>query len=297
VLVTSGSQQGLDLCGKLFSHGGIAMENPGYLGAALAFRANGVAITPVPAESVGPDSRTLSAAGRAGVEAYYGMTRFQNPRGGSYDRSTVDRVAGDIEAAGLLLIEDDPYGELQFDGQSGSELVASRIPDSVIYCGSFSKSVAPSLRIGFVRAPQPLIRELERLKQGTDLHTSRFLQLALVELLTSGRFNLEEHLVAIRTAYAGQRDALVSAVEKYLESARLFAIPSGGMFLWVELPESTSELFERAIRQGVAFVPGEHFYLDDEAPATGMRLNFSNLSREDLTDAVRRLAACRVAVH
>lgn len=295
VLVTTGSQQALDLCGKLFADSGVALENPGYLGATQAFRANGTPIVSIPVGPDGPQPASLRAAASDGVEAYYGMTRFQNPRGGSYEAAAVHRIASEIEETGLYLIEDDPYGELRFDDSEECGLVASHVPDRVIYCGSFSKSVAPSLRIGFIRASKPIIQELERLKQSTDLHTSRFLQLALVKLLTAGEFDLESHLSTVRGAYIEQRDALLGAIHRHLDGARVYDKPRGGMFLWIDLDESTSQLFSSAIKQGVAFVPGEHFYLQEDAPTTGMRLNFSNLEPEKLVRAVRRIAACRTA--
>lgn len=293
LLITTGSQQALDLTGKLFAPEGIAMESPGYLGALLAFRAAGLEPRSIDArQPLGPQ---LSAAKKDGVEAYYAMSRFQNPRGSSLSRAAREELAALLQQHDLFMIEDDPYGELGFDleGREAPGTIASLAPDNVIYCGSFSKSIAPSLRMGFVRAPEPIIVQLGRFKQAADLHTSGFLQLVLVELLTRTRFDLRTHLATVRAAYASQRDALVTALQTHLPDAEVSEMPAGGMFLWATLPESTSDLFERAIEERVAFVPGRHFYLEQEPPDDQMRLNYSNLTLDQMDVAIRRLAACR----
>jgi 2-aminoadipate transaminase len=290
ILITTGSQQALDLCAKLFSDGGIAMEEPGYLGASLAFRAAGVEPRAIDARPDGPDAAEIRAAARSGATAVYLMSRYQNPRGGSYSSKAIDAIADAIEENGVIAIEDDPYGELGFS-DGASRPIASRIPERTIYCGSFSKSVAPALRIGFVRAAPRIVTALERLKQASDLHTSTFLQLALAELLIGGEFQLEHHLRRIRTAYRDQCDALTAAIGRRIPDARVPQSVDGGMFLWLELSESTTALFERAIARGVAFVPGAHFYLRPDPPDTGMRLNFSCLTGDEIERAVDRLAA------
>lgn len=313
VLVTTGSQQALDLCAKLLSDAPVGIEDPGYLGATLAFRANRVALIPVGTTAEGLVPEQVAATWRAGGQAIYGMSRFQNPRGGAYSTESREWLARSLAAAGTWFIEDDPYGELFLgaggggrDGSGGRDrsegrdstgtglppaLIASLIPERVIYLGSFSKSVAPSLRIGFVRAPREIITALERIKQAADLHTSGFLQRALSEMLTRQDFDFDAHCALVRGAYREQRDALLHELAAQLPEVRCDAPPAGGMFLWAELPVSTHELFARALARGVAYVPGRHFYISKTPPDTGMRLNFSNLDSARMTTAVARLAS------
>lgn len=296
ILVTTGSQQALDLCAKLFSDGAVAMENPGYLGAILAFRANGVDPIPITVGLDGPDIDDIARAAQMGARLLYGMSRHQNPRGTSYGPEAGNTLVEHLEKRELFMIEDDPYGEIDF-GESADRapLLVERSPQRILYCGSFSKSVAPSIRIGFVRGPADIIRRLERLKQAADLHTSGFLQMALHHMLTEQTFVFDDHLSEIRRTYRSQRDALLAAVADHLPEATVSHIPTGGMFLWLALDVSTSQLFDRAIAQHVAFVPGRYFYLDSTPPDTEMRLNFSNTEPNDLRVAVERIAQARRA--
>ena len=316
VMITTGSQQALDLVAKLFSDRPVAVENPGYLGAAMAFAANRVETVPV--DRIGDaldriDTAALVRAIDGGAAVFYGMSRFQNPTGASWSAEGRRQLVELLETRGVWFVEDDPYGELRFDADAEADAdadaadadaatsaridrglhtpVAADAPDRTIYCGSFSKSVAPSLRLGFVRAPVEIVRELGRLKQAADLHSSGILQAALVTMLTSGPFDLDQHLRRVRAAYRVQRDALHRAVATHLPDATVGVEPAGGMFLWIDLPESTSALFERAIARGVAFVPGVHFRAD--GGDTGMRLNFSCLDPAQIETAVARIAAAR----
>ena len=303
VMITTGSQQALDLVAKLFSDRPVAVENPGYLGAAMAFAANRVETVPV--DRIGDaldqlDTAALVRATDGGAAVFYGMSRFQNPTGASWSAEGRRQLVELLETRDVWFVEDDPYGELCFDADAATSArtdrglrtpVAADSPDRTIYCGSFSKSVAPSLRLGFVRAPVEMVRELGRLKQAADLHSSGILQAALVTMLTGGQFDLDQHLRRVRAAYRVQRDALHRAVATHLPDATVGVEPAGGMFLWIDLPESTSALFERAIGRGVAFVPGVHFRAD--GGDTGMRLNFSCLDPAQIETAVARIAAAR----
>jgi len=288
VMITSGSQQGLDLCAKLFSDRPVAFEDPGYLGARLAFQASRTPLIPVPMNAGGPDVPALQGAFGADAAVYYGMSRHQNPTGRSYNSAMADEIAELLNASDRWMVEDDPYGEIGFTDIE-PPLIARRIPDRVIYLGSFSKSVAPSLRLGFIRADRSLLERLEPLKQATDLHTSTFTQGILRELLTYGEFSFEDHIARICQAYQIQRDILIQEIQRRLPQFRIPWVAEGGMFLWVTLPEPTDEFFDRAIKRGVAFVPGRHFYLGRPDACT-MRLNFSNVSEDRIPDAVERLA-------
>ena len=289
VMITSGSQQGLDLCAKLFSDRPVAFEDPGYLGARLAFQASRTPLIPVPMNALGPDLPTLKSAFGAGAAVYYGMSRHQNPTGGSYNSTAANEIAELLDASDRWMIEDDPYGEISFN-DTEPPLISRRDSDRVIYLGSFSKSVAPSLRLGFIRADQSLLERLEPLKQATDLHTSTFTQGILRELLTHGEFSFDDHVARICQAYQTQRDILVQEIRRQLPESQISCIAEGGMFLWVRVPVPTDELFRPAVNRGVAFVPGKHFYFGRPDPCT-MRLNFSNVSADHIPDAVGRLAA------
>lgn len=308
VLITTGSQQGIDVAGKLFGDRPVAMENPGYLGAILAFRANGIDPLPVDLTTAGPDVDLLETRDPP-PGLFYGMSRFQNPRGSSYSSAEGTRLASELDRLGIYMLEDDPYGELGFaDGTDAAPIgqggtvstspmdlpIAALAPERTIYLGSFSKSVAPSLRIGFLTGPPLVVRQLERLKQAADLHTSGFLQAALFRLLTGGEFDYEAHLRQIRSTYRAQCDVMLNGIPRLLPGASIPHEPAGGMFAWVELPCDASLLFEEAIKEGVAFVPGIHFDLKGgtghRSTARSARMNFSNSTPEELTEAIRRLS-------
>lgn len=291
VLITTGSQQALDLLGKLFlsPSASVAMEEPGYLGAKQVFRMQGATIHPV---SLSPDGMNPERLERVLEEhapaLVYGMSSFQNPTGGSYTAAGADSVAGLLRDSPALFVEDDPYGELHFTGASSNLKIYSRLEGNAFYLGSFSKVVAPSFRLGYLLGPGEAITQLVRAKQASDLHSSHLLQMVLYRFVSSPAF--EEHLERIRATYASQRDAMVAALRRHLPPEIGIRSPEGGMFLWVELPEeiSADSLFERAIRRGVAFVPGRHFY---EAGGTNaLRLNFSNVSVEQIEEGIGRLA-------
>lgn len=280
IMITTGSQQGLDLVGKLFRDDGVAMEDPGYLGAILAFQALG--IRPIPLA----DPQQLSTTG-AGL--FYGMSRYQNPRGADYGHELAAALAEALTRHDRWMVEDDPYADLFLGDGDPPPTVASLNPGRVIYLGSFSKSVVPGLRLGYIRAPREILRLLEPLKQAADLHSSPILQLGLLELLTGGAFDLEHHLRSIRHAYRAQRDALEQALARWLPDLRIAQRPSGGMFLWARGAVPTDSCIPAALKAGVAFVPGRYFYLA-EPDECSLRLNFSSLEPPELETAARRLA-------
>ncbi len=288
VLITTGSQQGLDLAAKLFSDSAVAIEEPGYLGARLAFQALRVEMIPIRLVETGADVDALDSAFVAGAQLFYGMSRFQNPSGSSYVEETADRIADLLNGSQRYMVEDDPYGELHYE-EASSSLIAARASERVIYLGSFSKSIAPGLRIGYIRAERVILDALEPFKQATDLHSSTFTQVVLRELLTNSAFDFDEHLAKIRTAYRRQLSSLVDRLPQRIAGARIPSVPNGGMFVWAHLPVSSAKLFPLAIKNGVAYVPGEHFFLDAH-PETALRINFTNLAPEDIDRAIGRLA-------
>lgn len=262
------------------------MENPGYLGAIQAFQSIGVEMTGVPLSPEGPDRDALEAALNE-AEFFYGMSKFQNPTGWSYNDEAVEMVAAMIAAKEAYFVEDDPYGEIYFTSAPGPRVIQQQ-PQRTIYLGSFSKSVAPSLRIGFVAAPAAIRVQLERAKQAADLHTSHFLQMALYRLLTT--IDYEAHLMRVRDSYRQRMQRLVGALQKVLGDDVTVHKPAGGMFVWVEFPAdvSTGELFAYAIEQHVAFVPGVHFH--QSGGHNTARLNFTNANPDSIDAGVSRLA-------
>jgi len=278
ILITTGSQQALDLIAKLFSDHPVFIEDPGYLGATQAFGANGIRPRIYPGLS-----NDLPVG-----SVVYSMTRFGNPTGRDRPAEETERLAGSLARRGLWLIEDDPYGEICFS-ESPPILASSLEPDRVIYLGSFSKSIAPSLRIGFMAAPDEIIGHLNHLKQAADLHSSGLLQIALHELVTNA-LSFDDHLAHVRETYRRKYDRMAGAIRKHLPQCDFNAV-NGGMFIWGRLPAvNTEALFNRSIKRGVAFVPGRHFFLEPDGQDEFLRLNFSNSDEDDIDEGIRRIA-------
>jgi 2-aminoadipate transaminase len=308
VLITTGSQQGLDLVGKVLVEESdtVVMERPGYLGAiqALSLYTENIqqielASEPTEAEGGkgdGPDLEALEKAFSTGnCKLFYAIPNFQNPSGMSYSLGKRQAVSELCTKYVVVLLEDDPYGELRFEGDHlppigmlggsyGSEGLS-------IMLGTLSKVAAPGLRLGWIVAPDEIMGKLLIAKQAADLHTSTFTQHLAWQYLADN--DLDEHIEAIRDRYKEQAHCMVRMIEKHFPGDIRFTRPQGGMFLWVTLPEgcSATELFHLAIEKGVAFVPGEPFYTDGSGQNT-MRLNFSNADESDIEEGMRRLGAC-----
>ncbi|MCW7539562.1 PLP-dependent aminotransferase family protein [Aquabacterium sp. A7-Y] len=289
VLITTGSQQGLDLCGKVLIDAGsrVLVETPTYLGALQAFAPYEPEIAAVPSDDEGPLPEALRDCA-AGARFFYLLPNFQNPSGRSM--SAARRVALAAEAArlGLPLLEDNPYGDLWFDAPPPPAL-ASQHPEGAIYLGSFSKVLAPGLRLGYVVAPKALYPKLLQAKQAADLHTPVFNQRVVHEVIKDGF--LDTHVPRIRTRYAAQRDAMRAALERHMPEGCRWNTPTGGMFFWVELPRGfdAMALLPMAVDAGVAFVPGAAFYATEPQLNT-LRLSFVTLTPEQIALAVETLA-------
>ena len=272
VLITTGSQQGLDLVGKVLIDAGsrVAVEAPTYLGALQAFTPYEPAFVAVDCDEQGPVPGALAAA--AGARFLYLLPNFQNPSGRSMGAARRAEVVQAAARAGLPLVEDNPYGELWFDAAPPPPLAAAA-GEGAIYLGSFSKVLAPGLRLGYVVAPPALMPKLLQAKQAADLHTPGFNQRVAHEVIRNGF--LDTHLPRVRARYKAQRDAMREALDKHLPAGCRFVVPAGGMFFWVELPDDldATALLPRAVEAGMAYVPGAPFYCD--APrANTLRLSF-----------------------
>jgi 2-aminoadipate transaminase len=295
VLITTGSQQGLDLVAKVLVDAGskVLVESPTYLGAVMAFTPMEPEVISVASNDEGIDLTDLRAKA-AGARFLYVLPNFQNPTGRTMSESS--RVALSAEAArlNLPLIEDNPYGDLWFDSPPPLPLTA-RNPDGCIYLGSFSKVLAPGLRLGYVVAPQAVYPKLLQAKQAADLHSPGFNQRMIAEVMKDSF--LERHVPTIRALYKVQRDAMLAALAREMpagepDSTLTWNTPAGGMFLWARLPKGMSavDLLPFAVAQGVAFVPGAPFYADHGDPRT-LRLSFVTPSVAEIDLGVAALAA------
>ena len=271
VLITTGSQQGLDLVGKVLIDAGsrVAVEAPTYLGALQAFAPYEPEFVAVDCDEQGPRAEALAAA--VGARFLYLLPNFQNPSGRSMGAARRLQVAQAAARAGLALVEDNPYGDLWFDAPPPPPISATA-GEGGIYLGSFSKVLAPGLRLGYLVAPPALYPKLLQAKQAADLHTPGFNQRVAHEVIRNGFLNT--HLPQVRARYRAQRDAMRAALDKHLPAGCRFNVPAGGMFFWVELPNGLDAvaLLPKAVEAGMAFVPGAPFYC--HAP----RLNTLRLS-------------------
>jgi 2-aminoadipate transaminase len=294
VLITTGSQQGLDLVGKALVDAGsrVAVESPTYLGALQAFSAYEPEFTPIECDGEGPLPETLRRDG-AGARFVYVLPNFQNPSGRSIGAARRAEIARCAEAIGLAVVEDNPYGELWFDAPPAAP-IAALWPEGTIYLGSFSKVLAPGLRLGYAIAPPAVYAKLLQGKQAADLHTPGFNQRLVHEVIRDGF--LKDHVPTIRARYKAQRDAMQAALLAHLPTvgprACRWSVPGGGMFFWVELPAGidAEALLPRAVERGVAFVPGAPFFAG-AARANTMRLSYVTVPPEAIERGVRALAA------
>lgn len=291
VIVTQGSQQGLELLAKLFLNTGsvVLTENPSYLGALQAFRLFQASIVPVASDQEGIRPDGLRHALHQHKPAFlYLMPTFQNPTGASLSPARRHEIIDIAAMHDLLIVEDDPYGELFFEGERLPSLFTLAGGRNVVYLSSFSKTIAPGLRVAYAAGDRELVERLALVKQGTDLQTNTLGQFIVNEYLESGGF--QEHAGMLRRTYASRRDLMLSAMQAHFPSTLTWNRPQGGMFLWVTLPGNwnAKEVLLRCIDRNVAFVPGQEFFPDNSGMNT-MRMNFSNASPENIGIGIKRM--------
>jgi 2-aminoadipate transaminase len=288
VLITTGSQQGLDLVGKILIDAGstVAVESPTYLGALQAFTPYEPVFVSVPCDDDGPLPESLAVA--KGARFLYALPNFQNPSGRCMGEARRVALVAKAQSLGLPIVEDNPYGDLWFDAEPPASL-ASRWHEGTVYLGSFSKVLAPGLRLGYLVAPKPLYPKLLQAKQAADLHSPSFNQRVVHEVIRDGF--LRDHVPTIRARYKAQRDAMRIAMERHLPAGCRWNVPVGGMFFWVELPEGVDAmaLLPHAVERGMAFVPGAAFYADHPKKNT-LRLSFVTVPAERIEQGIVALA-------
>jgi 2-aminoadipate transaminase len=295
VLITTGSQQGLDLVAKILIDAGsrILVETPTYLGALQAFTPMEPVAVGVNSDDHGVDADDLRAKVGAGADKarfVYLLPNFQNPTGRTMTEARRAAVAQVAIDTGLPIIEDNPYGDLWFDAPPAPSL-SSRHPEGSVYLGSFSKILAPGLRLGYLVAPTALYPKLLQAKQAADLHTPSFNQRVVAEVLKDGF--IERHVPTIRALYKQQCEAMLAALDREMADLGLsWNRPVGGMFLWVQLPKGLKAipLLAKAVDKGVAFVPGSAFYAEGANEST-LRLSFVTATVEQINTGMSALAA------
>jgi 2-aminoadipate transaminase len=291
IMVTSGSQQGIDYVARLLIDPGdtIVVEGPTYIGAMQAFDAYEPTYLVVPVDSDGMDIDALEAVldrAETPPKFVYTIPTFQNPTGNTMNRARREALLALSRERRILILEDDPYGEIYFG--DAPELPLRALDDNVVYLGTFSKTIAPGIRVGWLVAPGDLIDMLLMVKEAADIHGDRLIMRTVYH--TANGF-LDGHVVRAREVYRGRRDALLAALEEYLPPGVSWSEPEGGFFVWVTLPEgyATDQLLPIAAMGGVAFLPGAWFYPRGHEVRNSLRLNFSTLPEERIREGIRRL--------
>ncbi len=299
ILITSGSQQALDLLGKIFINRGdrILVENPTYLGALQAWNAYGADYIPVPTDEYGMRTDLLEESLRKGAKFIYVLPNFQNPTGTTLPMERRLELIQLADRYGVPIVEDDPYGQLRYEGEdlplvelldSQSRVQNGSYTGNVIYLSTFSKILAPGIRLAWVIAPKEVIRKLGLAKQGTDLHTSTFAQMVAHEVGQHGF--IDRHVKVIQQVYQERRDTMLDSLEEHMPDGVSWTHPEGGLFLWVTLPErfDATAIFPKIIEEKVAYVPGEFFHPLGDGKNT-LRLNFSFCTPEKINEGIARL--------
>lgn len=292
VLFTNGSQQALDLLGRVFIDEGdkIITGRPTYLGAIQAWNVYGPEYITIPLDDDGMrmDELEKALADNPGVKFIYVLPNFHNPAGTTLPLERRYRLVELAAQHGVFIIEDDPYGELRFEGEDITPICALH-KENTIYLSTFSKTLAPSLRLGWIVAPEAVINRLVQAKQGADLHTSTLVQYLAYDVCQRGL--IRAHVRKVREVYRLRRDVMLKAMEEHFPAGVTWTRPQGGLFLWVQMPEclDADKLLKVAVEEKVAFVPGRAFYPDGVDGHCCMRLNFSFCQPEVIQEGIARL--------
>ncbi len=293
ILITTGSQQALDLVGKIFidPDSYVVTESPTYLGAIQAWNAYEARYLTVPQDDHGMQVELLEEVLRQQKEMprfIYALPNFHNPAGTTLPEERRHLLVEIARKYDLIILEDDPYGALRYEGEDIIPICALA-PERTIYLGTFSKTLVPGLRIGWIVAPEEITTRLVQAKQGADLHSSTFDQMVANDVAQRGL--LKMHIKRLRKVYAERRNVMHEALEEFWPEECSWTRPEGGLFLWARVPEGidTVELLRKAVERKVAYVPGVNFYPHEDGGFNAMRLNFSNAKPEQIVEGVRRL--------
>ena len=292
VIITTGSQQALDLIGKVFinENDKVMVEKPSYLGLLQAFCLYSADFVQTKLNDDGLDIEELKKTLKTHKpKLAYLIPNFQNPTGLTYSAQNRKEVFEAIKDEDMILIQDDPYGELRFEEGERIPYIGLNQTEKNIYLGSFSKIVTPGMRLGYIIANKEIIHMLETAKQASDLHSNIFGQYLISDYLYNN--DLDKHIEKIKKLYKSQAEAMVGAMEKYFPKNVKYTIPKGGMFSWVTLEEGKSsvDLFNKAIEKNVAFVPGDPFYVNEKNVNT-LRLNYTNADSQTIEEGIKRLS-------
>jgi 2-aminoadipate transaminase len=299
VIILNGSQQGIDLAGKIFLDKAttVLMEEPSYLGAIQAFSAYQPTFRTVRLNHDGPDlTDFINKTRKYDPKLFYCIPNFQNPTGRTYSTQRRIELMESSLHNDMLWIEDNPYGDICFDDQQRPDLHAI-MPHKTIHLGSFSKIISPGLRLGWATGPRDIIKKMVIAKQASDLHSNNLAQRIVYQFLLDN--SIEDHLTGIRNFYQEQATHMISLMKQHFPPEASWSEPSGGMFIWVTLPDTigTADILRKCMEHKVIFVPGENFFINPDNGRNTMRLNFSNPSREEMKKGLsvlgKILYACR----
>lgn len=294
VLIMTGANQGIDLTAKAIINKGdkIIVESPSFIGSLNAFRTYECELVGVDVEADGMDISKLEEALKANSDAklLYTIPTFQNPTGTTMSLEKRKKVLELASEYDLLIMEDNPYGDLRFAGEDLPTLKSLDTEGRVIYCGSFSKILSPGMRLGYVIGPPKLLEKVEMLKQVNDVHTPMLTQMMCVQFMK--KYDINKYIAKNRKLYKEKCDTMISAMEEYFPKGKVeWTVPEGGIFLWCTCPSITdvSVVVNKALEKKVAIVPGSNFAIDQSLPSNKFRLNFSSASKSDITEAIKRL--------
>lgn len=292
ILITHGSQQGLDLSGKVFLDEGdiVLCESPTYLAAISAFKAYGCSFIEIPTDLYGMDMEALEDVLRKtkNIKLIYVIPTFQNPTGKTWNLERRKRLAELSAQYGFAVVEDNPYGELRFEGETLPSVKSFDTVGNILCTGSFSKIFCPGFRIGWIAGDKDIIRKYVLVKQGTDLQCNTIAQMTIAEYLK--RYDIDEHIKKIVEVYRKRRNVAVKCIERYFPDNIKFTHPEGGLFTWIELPEGVSarKILEICLKRKIAFVPGGSFFPNENKENT-FRINYSNMPEERIETGLQIL--------
>lgn len=298
VLVTTGSEQALDLVGKAFVDPGdtVLVEQPTYLCTLDVFRSYGANFASVEMDEDGMKMDALEEALKANpnTKLIYTVPNFQNPTGRTMTEERRKQLAELAEKYDVYVLEDNPYGEIRFAGQHVPAVKSFDKSGHVFYMSTFSKTLAPGFRLGWLVADKAVVNKLTVLKQSADLHTDNLAQFAVAQFFADN--DVDAHVKEISALYGKRKDLMLEGIKKYFPEGVKYTDPEGGMFLWVEVPgvDDTVELFKECLEHDVAFVPGDPFFAGEVQPGA-FRLNYSNMKEDQIEVGLKRLGAALTA--